>query len=110
VIAAGAGGLHKSVGAPGLSRIVLGWVAGVTMILACICACKDLGITVLGHLISYCVTPSQPRTLSNIPALQILTPMQMARLTVNCWPFYCAMKHISRAHKDRTQQQRSGGR
>ncbi|KAI3425818.1 hypothetical protein D9Q98_007793 [Chlorella vulgaris] len=41
---------------------------------------------------------------------KILTPMQMARLTVNCWPFYCAMKHISRAHKDRTQQQRSGGR
>jgi hypothetical protein len=34
--------------------------------------------------------------------------MQMARLTVDCWPYYCAMKHLSRAHKQRTQLQRSG--
>jgi hypothetical protein len=35
------------------------------------------------------------------PLLQLLTPMQMARLTVNCWPFYTTMKNISRAHKQR---------
>lgn len=30
-------------------------------------------------------------------------PMQMARLTVDCWPYYTTMKNLSRAHKQRKQ-------
>ncbi|KAL4430616.1 hypothetical protein ABPG77_005856 [Micractinium sp. CCAP 211/92] len=32
---------------------------------------------------------------------KVLTPLQMARLIVNCWPFYSTMKNVSRAHKQR---------
>lgn len=34
---------------------------------------------------------------------KVLMPMQMARLTVDCWPYYTTMKNLSRAHKQRKQ-------
>lgn len=41
-------------------------------------------------------------TIAPPPALlQVLTPLQMARLTVGCWPYHCTMKNVSRAHKQR---------
>ncbi|PSC74541.1 cysteine hydrolase [Micractinium conductrix] len=32
---------------------------------------------------------------------KVLTPLQMARLIVGCWPYYSTMKNVSRAHKQR---------
>jgi hypothetical protein len=50
--------------------------------------------------------PQQCPAPAPLLLLQLLTPMQMARLTVDCWPWHTTMKNLARAHKQRNALRR----